>query len=498
MRKIMAVTTVLDIRPESGTRLTPHRWTSVSSPLFVLLTLTLVLVSAPDHVAADWTTDVQIGARDSIQAIELEVDQSTGNLFAVVALDGESISPPWVAYHSSDSGYSWSETYVHSGFNPINSISCAYWDDYFYVAISGGSDLLLFRFRSSDGQQADFPTGAYVTIGSFNAQDIVMTATPSGGEPSYMYLVSRSSVDNAVSISFADLNDLTSWTQDHLSYWEADRGLDAVASTRPSYPLHISCVNNNREIRIVAYDPALGWSEVHSRAVFSTSPDMTSISANGTWIGCAYEYFIDPRSVLFCWNSDDGSPWWEANIHPSDDHAHSPALSCGSDGGIGLAYLHTRSNSPYLTTSQFKWKPYDSSVAFPGISPGAYADHEVTSAVQADLEYLGGGQYGLAYVTTTNQAFFTRSYTVACCNLRTDVDHNGDGPDIADLIYMVTYMFQDGPAPPCDEPYLPECYEHYFAEADIDGDGSCMPDIADLIYLVGYMFQEGPEPAPCP
>ncbi len=73
-----------------------------------------------------------------------------------------------------------------------------------------------------------------------------------------------------------------------------------------------------------------------------------------------------------------------------------------------------------------------------------------------------------------------------CCDgMRGDIDDNADGPDIADLIYLVTYMFQDGPAPPC----LPA--------ADIDGVGG-EPDITDLIHLVGFMFQEGPPPADCP
>lgn len=60
----------------------------------------------------------------------------------------------------------------------------------------------------------------------------------------------------------------------------------------------------------------------------------------------------------------------------------------------------------------------------------------------------------------------------------------GDQIDITDLIYLVNYMFQNGPPPPI------------FDEANIDGIGDI--DITDLIHLVMYMFQDGPEPAPCP
>ncbi len=65
-----------------------------------------------------------------------------------------------------------------------------------------------------------------------------------------------------------------------------------------------------------------------------------------------------------------------------------------------------------------------------------------------------------------------------------DIDSNGNGPDIADLVYLVDYIFQDGPAPPI------------MCQADIDANG-VGPDIADLVYLVDYMFQGGPPPGDC-
>jgi hypothetical protein len=93
----------------------------------------------------------------------------------------------------------------------------------------------------------------------------------------------------------------------------------------------------------------------------------------------------------------------------------------------------------------------------------------------------------------------TSGSSSTCCIIRGDINHMGEPePDITDLIYLVTYMFQEGPLPQCDEPYSPECLEHYFPEADVNGDGSCTPNITDLIYLVTYMFQKGPPLVPCP
>ncbi len=57
---------------------------------------------------------------------------------------------------------------------------------------------------------------------------------------------------------------------------------------------------------------------------------------------------------------------------------------------------------------------------------------------------------------------------------------------VSDLVYLVTYMFQGGPPPPCIE------------EANIDGDVGGSIDINDLVVLTQYMFSGGPSPAPCP
>lgn len=71
-----------------------------------------------------------------------------------------------------------------------------------------------------------------------------------------------------------------------------------------------------------------------------------------------------------------------------------------------------------------------------------------------------------------------------CCALIGDANHNGEGPNIEDLVYMVSYMFSGGPAPIC------------LGEVDIDGNGSDL-NIEDLVYLVNYMFNGGPALIPC-
>ncbi|MFH1688370.1 MAG: thrombospondin type 3 repeat-containing protein [bacterium] len=73
---------------------------------------------------------------------------------------------------------------------------------------------------------------------------------------------------------------------------------------------------------------------------------------------------------------------------------------------------------------------------------------------------------------------------VCCCLIRGDISGDGVGPDIVDIIYMVTYMFVAGPAPPC------------LLNADINGDGK-PAEISDLTGLVNYMFGGGPPATAC-
>jgi len=101
----------------------------------------------------------------------------------------------------------------------------------------------------------------------------------------------------------------------------------------------------------------------------------------------------------------------------------------------------------------------------------------------------GGSGVGFRYPTWDGPHCYTVGYS-ACCMppIGGNVDFDpGDAIDIADLVWLVDFMFTGGPTPPCME------------EADIDGSGLGLPiDISDLVYLVDYMFNGGPPPAVCP
>ncbi len=69
-----------------------------------------------------------------------------------------------------------------------------------------------------------------------------------------------------------------------------------------------------------------------------------------------------------------------------------------------------------------------------------------------------------------------------CCAMRGDVNASGS-INVSDLVYLVAYSFQSGPAPACED------------EGDVNGSGSI--NVSDLVYLVAYSFQSGPAPLSC-
>jgi len=112
-----------------------------------------------------------------------------------------------------------------------------------------------------------------------------------------------------------------------------------------------------------------------------------------------------------------------------------------------------------------------------------------SSGVAYVMGYTGSTDFPTtpgAYDTSYNgirSAFVTK---FGCCNhdgIRGDANYDMS-LNVADLTYLVDYLFFSGQPPPCPE------------EGDVDGSGAI--NVADLTYLVDYLFFEGPAPPPCP
>lgn len=81
-----------------------------------------------------------------------------------------------------------------------------------------------------------------------------------------------------------------------------------------------------------------------------------------------------------------------------------------------------------------------------------------------------------------NHGFWKSLGPVTCCRLRGDIDENSR-INIADVSFLVDYLFKGGPAPNCPD------------HADLTGQARI--NVSALTYLVDFLFRQGPAPAPC-
>jgi hypothetical protein len=70
-----------------------------------------------------------------------------------------------------------------------------------------------------------------------------------------------------------------------------------------------------------------------------------------------------------------------------------------------------------------------------------------------------------------------------CGPARGDVN-NDKLRDVADVIYLINYLYKSGPEPACSP--IPSC-------GDVNKD--TLVDVSDVIYLINYLFKSGPPPS---
>ncbi len=188
-----------------------------------------------------------------------------------------------------------------------------------------------------------------------------------------------------------------------------------------------------------------GNTDVDGGSVVLTSPAF-DMSAGGE---LSYDYFLYLTDagggidrLLLEINDNDGSgPWYEIARH--DTH-----------GGMA-------------------WHHHD-------VTSGEILAAGGTLTTQMKVRFTANDSDPQSIVESAVDNFEVVSYLCEDPFLCGDADNDGVGPNIADLIYLVGFMFQDGPEPA------------HMESVDVNGN-SVGPDIEDLIYLVTFMFQDGPD-----
>ncbi len=179
-------------------------------------------------------------------------------------------------------------------------------------------------------------------------------------------------------------------------------------------------------------------------------------------VGCRTETFEEQALIQFL----PSSKRLTLRLKTSDSHTH-PDLEPGS-GDIVRFYFHV-AGTPSLGAQ--------AAIALDGYTSGSGDRLPTFSGLIAEYEVATVS--GLAV------------YSSCCRGIRANIDSDlFDVIDIADLVYLVDYMFTAGAEP--------DCWHEANVDGDLVGDLQQTVDIADLVYLVDYMFDSGPLPPQCP
>ncbi|MDH4035116.1 MAG: hypothetical protein OEV80_15100, partial [candidate division Zixibacteria bacterium] len=429
-------------------------------------------------------TDVLMSSRDSVLQIEYESHLTSGNLIGIILIEGEGVTNKMFSVRSTDGGLNWYEkTFIVSG-SAFQSISAAMLNDYCYVTYIHNNAIKVMRYRWDTGHKEDWSAGVFeLTLHYGDFGDVKIVTNDDYAGTNYLYVVIRHLTRELTLYRF----DPTAQTAFGLntSITDCDRGLDVVASHSDWFPVFISYYSQSNIMKICRYELTQSrFVQVYSNGVPNSTPDATAIGLYGIDIICVYETYYSTASTTFfmgAYSDDIGVNWGTQAVTASDANRYEPDLTMRDGGGVALAY---GKRTTFTKVGRYKWRPYDNP-SLASASPTAYADHWITGS--SDIEYIGAGEHGIAYISSTDyrQAWFDKGSM--CCANRGDIDHSGGSTpiDISDLVYLVDYMFTGGYAPPC------------FTEGDVDGSSVAPIDISDLVYLVDYMFTGGPPPPAC-
>ncbi len=164
------------------------------------------------------------------------------------------------------------------------------------------------------------------------------------------------------------------------------------------------------------------------------------------------------------------------NQMPSAVDLLSPADGAGLEySNPKLVWTPATDNDPYDRVQYTLYYSSDSTFAqgavIPGLDTTAYVVDPLPPAAAYYWKVVACDLFGGE--TTCNQVF---SFSMMVAG-----DANGDGSvDVGDAVYLINYVFRDGPGPDPNEL----------------GDANCdaFVNVGDAVYLINYIFRSGPEP----
>jgi hypothetical protein len=350
--------------------------------------------------ASLWGSDVRIGDRDSIYQTSMDIQRSTGTLFSILTFK-EGGGYYFSVNRSTNSGQAWSETYNwYGGSDSIVSASSACLTNHCWVGYAFKNvpfDVRIRRFFTSTGQVDTFNNGdAYVTVFSGTSPDTIKEVSFCTNQDSLnnrIYCLALTSSGH-IRYYWSDTTGVT-WTERTNTIADAKCGLSASCNQGfNTYYLWFSYLSNTDSVKIYNISAASGI--VYSlSARAGSSGSYTAISACKDTVLCAYDYSATYMGCRYQIYYNTGG-WASGVISDSTTGSESPAVAARKNGGIGIVYrYYTSPRQERYIHRTYAWAIWPDPVQIANNEP--YWN-------QPSLEYLGGGDYGVVYLSWATPA----------------------------------------------------------------------------------------------
>ena len=330
--------------------------------------------------------------------VALDVDNSTGNLFAVVKYNVGS-GGLWAVNISTDTGKTWSETYNWGSI--ADDIDAVVLHNYLYVAYSVTAGTGRIRRFSTTNGSVDAGYGFQTAIDEgIDLRDVALTSTADNDDQFLLYFAI---MDNDFLREYWSDTLATSWVEFSPVVSNADRGLDACATGPPNY-MWASYIGTNDSLYVVG---AWGfWSYWGPMDYIGTvSIAKTSIAAYGDTIMSTYPHYDGSYyNLRYRVSYTGGAAWTYGTIDAPTEYIGIMNDISGRNGdGFGVVYQ----NEGGAAEGFYRHRTYHLS---PWTSPVSFADSVTRYNVKPAIERVASGVYGIIYVNYPHEfAYFDRS-----------------------------------------------------------------------------------------
>jgi hypothetical protein len=258
------------------------------------------------------------------------------------------------------------------------------------------------------------------------------------------------------------------WTLNLLGEPEMPLWTDSIKTLAVTYPDNFPLLPSSFPVHVEneggapvnsAYVCLWKGNEIYERGYTDAGGDLTLEVAPST-LGDMYVTVTDRNFLPY-----QGASECLGNLPPVADFTFDPSIPTRHD------------------TVQFSSTSYDND-GFIVSWQWDFGDDSTASGEQVMHCFAGYGAYMVTLAVMddggTGDTVQTEVVVEPICG---DVDDNGSQANVADLTYLVNYLFREGTPPAV------------MAMANVDGEGGV--NVTDITYLVNYLFRSGPVPV-CP